>query len=49
MAEEKKAVSFRFPPEFTALLARIKAQEKLSYTTIIRLAVEEWAKRRGIK
>lgn len=47
--EKKKAVSFRFPPEFVELLARLKAQTKLSHTMIIRLAVEDWAKKRRIK
>lgn len=49
MPEEKKSVSFRFPPAFIELLARLKDQTNLSYTTIIRLAVEDWARRKGIK
>lgn len=49
MPEEKKSVSFRFPFEFTELLARLKQETKFSYTTIIILAVQDWAKRKGIK
>lgn len=49
MPEVKKSVSFRFPAEFIELLARLKEQTRFSHTTIIILAVQDWAKRKGIK
>ncbi len=49
MPEEKKPVSFRFPVEFVELLTRLKDHTKFSYTTIIVLAVREWAKKQGVK
>lgn len=46
---EKRPVSFRLDPDFMELLGRLKGQTGYSFTTIIMLAVREWAKRQGVK
>lgn len=47
MPDNKKPVSFRFPAEFVELLAQLKTQTKFSHTTIIMLAVQEWAQKQN--
>ncbi|MGN6561028.1 MAG: hypothetical protein ACTHMU_00055 [Thermomicrobiales bacterium] len=49
MTEPRRPVSFRFDPEIMRLLEALKAKMRLSYTSIIAVAVRELAKREGIE
>lgn len=48
MRTQRLPVSFRFPIEFIQLLDDLKAKTGLSLTSIIIVAVREYAKKEGV-